>query len=144
MQKLLEASLGGTPMKNKDGTYTAEAELLKAVIKWLEPQRRDGIKVIRICDRYAKGYSDLFINARGRFVVAELKDDIGTATPHQEQFIEEMQRCGAIGGICRSVQDVADLIDKALYCTCEHEHNTFDTYCYVCGKLIRKSTDNMP
>ena len=112
--------------------------MLKKVIEWLEPQKRDGIKVIRIVDRYTKGYSDLFICARGRFVVAELKDDTGTATPHQEQFIEEMQRCGAIGGVCRSVKDVADLIDKALYCTCEHEHNTFDTYCYVCGKEIRR------
>ena len=49
--------------------YTEEADLLKAVIRWLEPQQRDGIKVIRICDRYHSGYSDLFICARGRFKV---------------------------------------------------------------------------
>lgn len=127
-----------------DKVYKEESTMVSKVKDWLEPQERDGIKLLRICDRYAKGYSDFFINAKGRFVVAELKDDIGTATPHQEQFIEEMQRCGAIGGVCRSVKDVADLIDKALYCICEHEHNTFDTYCYVCGKLIHKSTDNMP
>lgn len=93
--------------------YHDEATLLKKVTEWLAPQRRDGIKVIRICDRYNKGYSDLFICVHGWFVVAELKDDTGTPSPHQELFIKEMQEAGAIGGICRSVQDVADLVEEA-------------------------------
>lgn len=116
--------------------YTDEAALLKAVIRWLEPQQRDGIKVIRVCDRYYKGYSDLFICARGRFVVAELKDDTGTATPHQEIFIKEMIAAGAVGGICRSVKDVADLIEKALYCQCGHTGSLLK-YCAYCGKEIQ-------
>lgn len=94
-------------------TYTEEADLLRDVTAWLEPQRRDGIKVMRICDRYAKGYSDLFINVRGQFVVAELKDDIGVASVHQEQFIEEMVACGAIGAVCRTVAEVATLVEEA-------------------------------
>lgn len=93
--------------------YKDEADLLKDAIEWLEPQRRDGIKVLRICDRYQKGYSDLFINVRGQFVIAELKDDEGTASPHQEQFIEEMVACGAIGAVCRTVKEVADLVEEA-------------------------------
>ena len=93
--------------------YSDEADLLKEVKKWLEPQQRDGIKLIRICDRYAKGYSDLFICVRGQFVVAELKDDEGTPSPHQEQFIEEMIACGAIGGVCRTVAEVAALVEEA-------------------------------
>lgn len=109
--------------------------MLKKVIEWLEPQKRDGIKVIRIVDRYTKGYSDLFICARGRFVVAELKDDTGTATPHQELFIEEMELAGATGGICRTVKQVADLIDKAVYCKCGY---TESKYCPQCGKEIRR------
>ena len=116
--------------------------MLKKVIEWLEPQKRDGIKVIRIVDRYTKGYSDLFICARGRFIVAELKDDTGTATPHQELFIEEMVAAGATGGICRTIQDVSDLIDKALYCNCGGEHYKAEfewiTYCPECGKEIRR------
>lgn len=80
---------------------------------WLEPQKRDGIKVIRICDRYNKGYSDLFLCVRGMFVVAELKDDEGTATPHQEEFIKEIQDAGGIGAVCRTVKEVADLVDEA-------------------------------
>lgn len=96
-----------------DQQYTDEATLLSKVTDWLEPQFRDGIKVIRICDRYAKGYSDLFICVRGVFVVAELKDDTGTATPHQEQFIEDMVACGAIGGVCRTLREVMNLVDEA-------------------------------
>lgn len=93
--------------------FKEEADLLKKVKEWLEPQERDGIKMLRICDRYAKGYSDLFICVRGIFVVAELKDDTGTPSPHQEQFIEEMTKCGAIGGVCRTVKEVADLVERA-------------------------------
>lgn len=93
--------------------YEDEADLVKAVKEWLEPQERDGIKMLRICDRYTKGYSDLFICVRGIFVVAELKDNTGTPSKHQLDFIKEMTACGAIGGVCRSVKDVADLIEKA-------------------------------
>lgn len=82
-------------------------------MEWLEPQRRERIKAIRVCDRYNKGYSDVFICVRGILVLAELKDDTGTPTPHQEQFLEEMCAAGAIGGICRSVKDVADLVEQA-------------------------------
>lgn len=93
--------------------YTEEAVLMRKVKEWLEPQERDGIKMLRICDRYAKGYSDLFICVNGQFVIAELKDDIGKPSKHQEQFIEEMIAAGAIGGVCRSVKDVADLVEQA-------------------------------
>ena len=123
-----------TPLPSNQ-MYKEEASLLKKVIEWLEPQKRDGIKVIRIVDRYTKGYSDLFICARGRFVVAELKDDTGTATPHQELFIEEMEAAGATGGVCRTVKQVADLIDKAVYCQCGY---TESKYCPHCGKEIRR------
>lgn len=119
--------------------YKKESDLLKAVIKWIEPQRRNGIVALKIRDRYTIGYSDLFINARGRFVVAELKDDEGTASPHQEDFIELMTTAGASGGICRSVKDVAELIDKALYCECfDYEKDSSHTYCHKCGKELLK------
>ena len=102
-----------TERSSFDQMYTEEADLLDAVTKWLEPQRRDGIKLIRISERYKKGYSDLFICVRGQFVVAELKDNVGVASPHQKLFIKEMQEAGAIGGVCRTVRDVANLVDEA-------------------------------
>lgn len=87
--------------------------MLTKVKEWLEPQRRDGIKMMRICDRYTKGYSDLFICVRGILVVAELKDDTGTPSQHQLDFIDEIVACGGIGGVCRTVKEVADLVEQA-------------------------------
>lgn len=86
---------------------------MRKTIEWLEPQARDGIMVIRICDRYNKGYSDLFLCVRGIFVVAEMKDDVGVATPHQEDFIRDIKKAGGIGGVCRTVKEVADLVEQA-------------------------------
>lgn len=96
-----------------DQQYSDEAALLKNVMDWLAPQKRDGIKAIRICDRYNKGYSDVFICVRGILVLAELKDNTGVASSHQKIFIDEMRAAGAVGGICRSVKDVYDLIEEA-------------------------------
>jgi len=116
--------------------YTTEAALLKDVKNWLSKQERNGIKVLRICDMYAIGYSDLFINARGRFVVIELKDNKGKPTAHQLQFIDEMRRCGATGGVCRNLQDVQRYIKEALYCQCDVKSDS--KYCPVCGKEVHK------
>lgn len=99
--------------KPSDKQYDDESDLQKKVKEWLEPQRRDGILMIRICDRYTKGYSDLFICVRGIFVAAELKDKTGTPSQHQLDFIDNVISCGGIGGVCRSVKDVADLVEQA-------------------------------
>lgn len=96
-----------------DLQYDDEAVLMKKVKEWLEPQQRYGIKMMRICDRYTKGYSDIFICVKGILVVAELKDRTGTASQHQLDFIDEIVACGGIGGVCRSVKDVADLVEQA-------------------------------
>jgi len=93
--------------------YEDEGTLLKKVIEWLKPQQRNGIKVLRICDRYAKGYSDLFLCVKGHFVVIELKAKNGITKPHQELFIKEMLQCGAIGGVCKSIEDVSKYIQEA-------------------------------
>lgn len=93
--------------------YSDEATLLRKVMEWLEPQRRERIKAIRVCDRYNKGYADVFICVHGVLVLAELKDDTGTPSQHQKDFLSEMCAAGAIGGVCRSVKDVADLVEQA-------------------------------
>ena len=124
-------------MKNQvplpsDHMFHDEGTLLSECIKWLAPQERDGVKVLRICDRYQKGYSDLFICVHGAFVIAELKDDTGTPTPHQIQFIQEMWRCGAIGGVCRTVQDVAKLVDYAKKHSPRHKLSDDEKRVYLC------------
>lgn len=103
-------------LSQSDKQYQAESTLLAKVKEWLEPQEREGIKMLRICDRYAKGYSDLFLCVNGQFVVIELKDDRGVASEHQKLFIDEMRRAGAVGGICRSIRDVAQYIEEARKC----------------------------
>ena len=110
-----------------DRVYTDEGILQRKVMEWLAPQRRDGIKAIRICDRYNKGYSDVFICVRGVFVCAELKDDTGKASQHQLDFLKEMKEAGAIAGICRSVKDVADLIEEAKGRIGDYECKTLTT-----------------
>lgn len=97
-----------------DRVYKDEADLLQKVVDWLEPQRRDGIYVMKIRDRYTKGYSDIFICVRGLLVVAELKDDIGEPSQHQIDFVEAIISCGGIGNhTCRTLRDVADLVEEA-------------------------------
>lgn len=97
-----------------DQTYTDEGSLLRDVMKYLEPQRRDGVYVMKIRDRYTKGYSDLFICVRGIFVVAELKDDVGKPSQHQINFVNDIISCGGIGKhTCRTVRDVAELVEEA-------------------------------
>lgn len=91
--------------------YTEEADFLKDLKDWLELQ--PNTKVLRICDRYQKGYADLFLCVNGTFVAMELKDDKGTASPHQKQFITDIQKAGGIAGVCRSFQDAASLLCAA-------------------------------
>lgn len=93
--------------------YSDEASLLQKVVEWVEPQRRDKIFLMKIRDRYTRGYSDVFLCVQGIFVVAELKDDTGTASPQQKQFIKDIVDCGGIGAVCRTVAEVAALIDEA-------------------------------
>jgi hypothetical protein len=93
--------------------YKEEAELLSKVMEWLAPLERAKVKAIRVCDRYNKGYSDVFICANGVLVLAELKASDGIASQHQIEFINDMTKCGAVGGFCKSVRDVADLIEEA-------------------------------
>ena len=93
--------------------YKEEADLLKDVTEWLEPQFRDGIKIIRINERYKSGYSDLFLCVRGVFVAIELKDDEGVASPQQLNFLRDILACGGIGGVCRTVAEVANYVELA-------------------------------
>lgn len=118
--------------------YKEESQLLAAAKNWLEPREREGIKVMRICDRYTKGYSDLFICVHGRLVVAELKDDTGVPSVQQLEFIDEIIRAGGTGGVCRSLKDIENLINSARYCTHQDPHTYDGKYCNICGKEVKR------
>lgn len=77
----------------------------------------------------------MFICSHGRFIAAELKADKGVITPHQELFIDEVKRVGAVGGICYTIQDTIDLINEATYCSCSK--TSAANYCPHCGRLTK-------
>lgn len=97
--------------------YDNEADFLSDAKRWLELQRRRGIKLIRINERIQQGYSDLFVCVRGMFVVLELKDNTGKPSQQQLKFIEEMHQAGAIGDVVSTMDEVKHYIDVALACT---------------------------
>lgn len=91
--------------------YDEEAALLRDAKVWLEVQ--PDILVMRINDRYAKGYSDIFLCVGGIFVVIELKDNTGKAAPHQINFIRQVKQKGGLGGVCRTLKEIVDYVEEA-------------------------------
>jgi len=61
-----------------------------------------------------KGFSDLFgvRKSDGKAVFIEVKSEKGTIRKEQVNFIKQMQKAGAIAGICRSVEDALKLINE--------------------------------
>ena len=59
-----------------------------------------------------RGFSDLFgvRKSDGRAVFIEVKTPTGRVSAQQSKFIKSMRACGAIAGICRSVEDAITLI----------------------------------
>jgi len=100
------------PSKSFYVTYASESDLLEATENFLSGI--PGIKWFRVVDRYNKGYSDILICVHGWFVAAELKAADGEASPHQIDFIDDIKNAGGIGGVCFTVNQVANLVQEAI------------------------------
>ena len=98
-------------LSRSDQPYETEAQFLSVVKSYLEAQ--PDMMFMRICDRYSKGYSDIFICVRGIFVALELKDNTGKPTAHQLLFLEQLRRAGGIGGVCSTLDEVMNYINTA-------------------------------
>lgn len=61
-----------------------------------------------------KGFPDLFgfRKSDAKAVFIEVKTKSGRVSPEQKHFLEQMQKTGAIAGVCRSVEDALNLIKK--------------------------------
>lgn len=57
-----------------------------------------------------KGVSDIIGIYRGKMLCIEVKSKKGKLAPHQEMFLQEMKRHGAIAFVARSVNDVAEVL----------------------------------
>lgn len=98
-------------LSNLEKQYKREQDLQETVEVWLDLQT--DLKKIRICDAYHSGYSDFFVCVNGIFVILELKAEDGTPSATQIEFIDDMRKVGAIGGICRSLTEVINYIEQA-------------------------------
>lgn len=92
--------------------HDEEATLLSLVIDWSMTQ--SDVFVIRITDKYHKGYSDIFACVNGIFVAAELKDKDGAPSIHQKIFVKNIVDAGGIGKVdVRTLGEYIELIEEA-------------------------------
>lgn len=62
-----------------------------------------------------KGYSDLhgFRRRDGKAFFIEVKGPKGRLRKEQKEFLESMQKCGALAGVARSVEEALRIIEEA-------------------------------
>lgn len=92
--------------RNFSKPFTEEAALLKEAKTLLGML---GALVVRE-ESLVRGRSDLLICYKGKFIACELKDDIGTPSPHQIKFIRDVRNAGGIAGVCRTLYEVFMLV----------------------------------
>lgn len=100
-----------TRLPSDQKRHRLEASLTEATRNWLSLQI--DVAFYKASDRYTIGVSDFIICVRGIMVCAELKADTGTPSPQQLSFIRDFERGGAICGVCYTLGDVKDLVEKA-------------------------------
>jgi penicillin-binding protein-related factor A (putative recombinase) len=60
-----------------------------------------------------KGVSDVIGVYAGRLIAFEVKTDTGQPSKEQLAFIAKVQKCGGVGGVVRSIQDVRRVLIEA-------------------------------
>ena len=98
--------------KDRDRVWTDEGELQAKVIDLLEIYTR---VINREAAATRRGVSDITCCIGGKFVAIELKDDKGTPSPQQLRYLEKVEESGGIGGVCRTIGEVLDLLEKAIF-----------------------------
>ena len=98
--------------EDRDRVWTVESEFLFNVIAPTEIYTR---VINREAAATRRGVSDITCCIGGRFVAIELKDNKGTPSPQQLRYLEKVRESGGIGGVCRTIGDVLDLLENAIY-----------------------------
>lgn len=81
------------------GPFKTEAEMLR---KTKDIAHLLGALVVRE-ESEVRGRSDLVLCYDGHFVALELKDDVGTPSPHQIEFVNKVKIAGGRAGVCNTL-----------------------------------------
>ena len=68
--------------------------------------------VYKTSDRWVSGIPDILICLEGGFFAIELKVGRNKATKLQDYVLNMIKRAGGSSGVCRSVDEVRDLIER--------------------------------
>ena len=88
-----------------------ETQLKNKILRAIK-QRWPDIWVRKISDMWHSGLPDLLMCVRGRFVAVELKVSTNKATHLQEWELKCIREAGGVGVICRSVDEVMQVLEE--------------------------------
>ena len=108
--------------KRTAGTYRLEKDLVKDTLAMLGEMgifawrnNSGGLKRDKGFVRFGlTGSADILgvISPSGKFLAVECKARLGKPTPAQERFIEQIRSAGGIAGVCWTLDDVRNLIER--------------------------------
>ena len=91
---------------------SSEKRLKEKVLRMLKSEFRDAW-VYKTSDRWRSGIPDILICHKGCFVATELKAGRYKATKLQRYVLEMIRRAGGRAAVCRSVDEVRNLLNEA-------------------------------
>ena len=97
---------------DRELVWTDEGKLQDKVMDLLDIYTR---VVNREAAATRRGVADITCCIGGKFVAIELKDDVGTPSPQPLRYLEKVEESGGVGGVCRTIGEVLDLLEKAIY-----------------------------
>jgi len=90
----------------------SESDLARACVKWLNNQPKSFFFKIHGGGCQMVGISDLLGICNGRFVAIELKIGKNKPSKIQKWFLGEVVKCGGVGAVCWSLEDVKKIFRK--------------------------------
>ena len=89
----------------------SETRLKEKVLAMLKKEFR-GAWIYKTSDRWKSGIPDILVCKAGRFFAAELKVGNNKATRLQLYILKQIKRAGGRAAVCRSVDQVNNLLTK--------------------------------
>ena len=87
----------------------SETRLKNKVIQFIK-REYPGVWVYKTADRWTSGIPDLLLCIEGRFYAIELKVGRNQPTKIQRYVIEKIRVSGGRAGVCRSVEEIRELL----------------------------------